>query len=154
MRHSAKEAIMTRIRKTLAVLATALTMAGAAAADDTYTRQVDAQLALVRLSLAPDNWTLDQTLTGSLYQGEYGWAWIPLVKGRSYKIVGVCDEDCYDLDLSLYNDSGEPIRTDPQGDALPNLTLRAPYSGYYMVKAPMARCSIGPCKYGVAVFVR
>jgi hypothetical protein len=71
-------------------------MAGTAAADDTYTRQVDTQLGVVALALAP-NWTLDQTLTGSLYQGEYGWAWIPLVKGRSYKIVGVCDEDCYDL---------------------------------------------------------
>jgi len=144
---------MTKIRKTLAVLATALTMAGTAAADDTYTRQVDAQLGLVALALAP-NWTLDQTLTGSLYQGEYGWAWVALVKGRQYKIVGVCDADCYDLDLSLYSDSGAPIRTDRQVDDLPTLTLRAPYTGYYKVKAPMANCTLGPCEYGLAVFIR
>jgi len=144
---------MTKIRKTLAALATALTMAGTAAADDTYTRQVDAQLGLVALALAP-NWTLDQTLTGSLYQGENGWVWVTLVKGRSYKIVGVCDEDCYDLDLSLYSDSGEPIIANHEGDDLPALTLRAPYSGSYIVKAPMASCPIGPCKYGLAVFIR
>ena len=145
---------MTRIRRTLAVLATALTMAGRAAADDTYTRQVDAQLGLVTVALAVDNWTLDQTAMGSLYQGETGWAWVRLVKGRSYKIVGACDEGCYDLDLSLYRDSGERITTDRQYDDLPTLTLRAPYSGYYKVKAPMAGCAFGPCEYGIAVFIR
>jgi hypothetical protein len=34
------------------------------------------------------------------------------------------------------------------------LTVRAPYTGYYKVKMPMARCSSGPCEYGVAVFIR
>jgi hypothetical protein len=145
---------MTKIRRTLAALATALVIAGtAAAADDTYTRQVDAQLGLVSLALAP-NWTLDQTLTGSLYQGEYGWAWVTLVRGRQYKIVGVCDSDCYDLDLALYSDSGVSIGTASQVDDLPTLTVRAPYTGSYKVRAPMANCTLGPCEYGLAVFIR
>jgi hypothetical protein len=154
MPHSAKEAIMKWMPTTLAALGTALAMAGPAAAGDTYTEQVDAQLALVTLGLAADNWTLDQTVTGALYQGESGWAWITLVKGRSYRIVGACDQDCYDLDLSLYSDSGEPIRTDRYADTFPSLTLKAPYSGYYKVKAPMVACPYGPCAYGVAVFIR
>ena len=141
------------IRKTLAILGTALALAGPATADDTYTREVAARLALATVGLTVDGWTLDQTASGMLYQGEYQWVSIMLAKGRTYTIVGACDYDCYDLALSLYSDSGALIRTHSGGDAFPAVTLKAPYSGYYMVKAPMRGCQVGPCEYGLAVFI-
>ena len=46
---------------------------------------------------------------------------IPLlvVGGTSYQIVGVCDTDCSDLDLVLYDRDGEPVAEDILPDDVP-----------------------------------
>ncbi len=43
---------------------------------------------------------------------------INLRKGRSYALVGVCDEDCGDLDFHLYDENGKLVDKDVETDSM------------------------------------
>lgn len=73
---------------------------------------------------------------------------------RDYVIAGICDSDCRDLDLVLYDDNDNVIAADREPDAEPVLTLRAGLTGRYYIEAVMASCSVDPCFYAVQVFHR
>jgi hypothetical protein len=73
---------------------------------------------------------------------------------RDYVIAGVCDGDCRDLDLVLYDENDNVIAADRDPDAEPVLTLRAGLNGRYYVEAVMVSCSVEPCFYAVQVFHR
>lgn len=65
------------------------------------------------------------TMTGYLLQGE--------------DVYATCDDDCQDLDLFLYDDSGALVDADDQIDAFPIVT--APYEGTFVVKVAMPSCT-------------
>ncbi|MDJ0707562.1 MAG: hypothetical protein QNJ46_30165 [Leptolyngbyaceae cyanobacterium MO_188.B28] len=54
-------------------------------------------------------------------------------------IYGDCDQDCFDLDLFLYDASGELVYQDVETDAAP--VLVAPYEGSFFVEVSMPNCS-------------
>lgn len=64
------------------------------------------------------------TMTGYLLQGE--------------DVYALCDEDCSDLDLILYNEMGVMVDTDEQLDSFPIVT--APYEGTFIVEIAMPSC--------------
>ena len=68
-----------------------------------------------------DGWTRlpDLRDTGMLREGGSGTVTYTLVKGRTYKIVGACDNDCRDIDFILRDDSGNLIDSDTENDDLP-----------------------------------
>lgn len=47
-----------------------------------------------------------------------------LRKGTSYVIVGVCDDDCKDMDLKLYDDNGRLVDSDTAADDTPIAIFR------------------------------
>ncbi|MEM8810834.1 MAG: hypothetical protein AAGF01_32895 [Cyanobacteria bacterium P01_G01_bin.38] len=55
------------------------------------------------------------------------------------EIYGGCDEDCYDLDLFMYNEQGDVVAQDTAVDAAP--VLVAPYEGSFMIEVSMPNCS-------------
>lgn len=63
-------------------------------------------------------------MTGYLLQGE--------------DVYALCDEDCSDLDLILYNEMGVMVDTDEQMDSFPIVT--APYEGTFIVEVAMPSC--------------
>jgi hypothetical protein len=67
----------------------------------------------------------DETVEGYFFAGEeiYGW----------------CDEDCYDLDLILYDVNGQVVVQDVELDANPH--LYAPYEGTFYLQVTMPNCS-------------
>ncbi len=71
--------------------------------------------------------------------------------GKTYRIIGVCDDDCEDLDLFVYNISGIELAKDILPDARPIVEFTAPPNGYFNVKAEMITCSIEPCAFGFIV---
>ena len=73
-------------------------------------------------SLIEDNGT--KRLTGYLLQGE--------------SVSGLCDEDCRDLDLFLYNEMGVMVDLDDGADANPIVT--APYEGTFVVEVSVPSC--------------
>jgi len=64
------------------------------------------------------------TMTGYLLQGE--------------DVYALCDEDCSDLDLILFNEMGVMVDTDEQLDSFPIVT--APYEGTFIVEISMPSC--------------
>ncbi len=54
---------------------------------------------------------------------------INLRAGTSYGIVGVCDRDCRDLDIALYDSYGNLIASDLQNDDIPFIRINPNYSG-------------------------
>ena len=78
---------------------------------------------------------------------------MPLTEGLEFKLVGVCDNDCENLDLVLFNPAGEEVASDRLGDPIPLLTVTPEITGEYRVAAQMVNCVIEPCGYVVAAFV-
>ena len=142
--------------KTLTVLTAmaALVMVRTAdASDKPYFRDVKGRIELAGASLASTGWKLEQVFTGSLTQGGAGWATLPLVPGREYRIVGRCDDDCGDLDLVLARDQ-QPLARDLDHDERPSLVFHPRSTGDYTVIARMVECEAPTCRYGLALFAR
>jgi hypothetical protein len=74
--------------------------------------------------------------------------------GVSYAIVGVCDEDCSDLDMQIFDENGNRIDFDNRSNDVPVVTVTPRRTGRFRVKVDMPSCSAAPCYYGVGVFGR
>jgi hypothetical protein len=90
--------------------------------------------------------------TGSLDNGESEFVEVNLDIGTLYQIMGACDNDCTDLDLTLYDPAGREIDSDLEVDDYPVVSAEPQRSSTFRVKVTMARCSAEPCRYGIAIF--
>ncbi len=87
-----------------------------------------------------------------LDRGRSDYITVNLSAGTSYGIVGVCDRDCRDLDIALYDSRGKRIASDLGDDDIPAITINPYSSGTYRVKVDMASCDTRNCYYGIGVF--
>lgn len=90
--------------------------------------------------------------TGGLAQGAASTHTVNLTGGMRYAIIGVCDNDCTDVDLALTGPSGESIASDYRLDDHPTLRFTAPSTGTYNLRVSMATCRQAPCYYGVQLY--
>lgn len=74
--------------------------------------------------------------------------------GRSYLIVGVCDNDCTDVDLVLEDTNRAEVASDVLADDIPVIRFAPKSSAVYFLRTSMVICSVEPCGYGIAVFVQ
>ena len=74
--------------------------------------------------------------------------------GSSYRIVGVCDNDCTDVDLSLEGADRAVLASDLLNDDIPIVNFAPKTSATYWIRPTMVICNVNPCGYGIAVFVR
>jgi len=75
------------------------------------------------------------------------------IAGRGeYAIIGVCDGDCSDLDLEVYDASGDSLDSDYLEDDFPVLKFSAGSATSVSVQASMASCSAEPCRYGFRLY--
>jgi hypothetical protein len=79
---------------------------------------------------------------------------VNLHSGISYAFMGVCDEDCQDIDLHVYDENGNLINSDTDADDYPLVTVSPRWSGQFQVKVTMANCTASTCYYGMGVFGR
>jgi hypothetical protein len=77
-----------------------------------------------------------------------------LSAGSSYRIVGVCDNDCTDVDLSLEDSNRAVMASDVLNDDLPIVNFAPSTSATYWIRPTMAACNVNPCGYGIVVLVR
>ena len=54
-------------------------------------------------------------------------------------IYGDCDQDCFDLDLFLYDASGQLVYQDTEPDSAP--VVVAPFEGNYFIEVSLPNCS-------------
>jgi hypothetical protein len=79
---------------------------------------------------------------------------VDMEKGRSYLIVGVCDNDCTDVDLILQDTDRAEVASDVLADDIPVIRFTPSTAATYWIETTMVVCSVEPCGYGIAVFVQ
>lgn len=78
---------------------------------------------------------------------------LTLDAGIPYVIVGVCDNDCRDIDLRLYNDEGDEVSSDIDVDKKPLIRVASqPKTAKFKLEVIMNSCSAPACYYGVGIF--
>jgi hypothetical protein len=140
-----------------AVLALTLGCAFAteAAAQNSYQQQIRSQLATASNSIRGNGYTSDrEPMMGSLNASANEGMMVNLQGGVRYAIVGVCDNDCTDVDLRIWDPSGTKLAEDILTDDTPVLEFTATTTGQYRLSVEMATCSTNPCYWGVQVYKR
>lgn len=75
--------------------------------------------------------------------------------GKKYAIAGVCDTDCSDLDIRLYNSSGTLLKKDIDNDSTPIIDFEPSVTDTYRIDTKMVSCSTtSPCFFRVKVFTK
>lgn len=144
------------------VLAWLLLLAAAPAArsQGTYRGILEEQLAAVGNTVTQQGWRPDarafrtDLIVGFLFDDDEIGLEIDLDFGVEYMIVGVCDQDCSDLDLMLGDVEGNELFTDALDDDAPILTFTAPAGGSHILWVSMYECSLEPCSFGYKVYRR
>lgn len=77
-----------------------------------------------------------------------------LKSGREYFIAAVCDQDCSDLDLKLFDENDNVIAEDELVDDAPIVRVSPRWSGNFRLAVTMYDCGNAPCFYGVSVMGR
>lgn len=120
-----------------------------------YQQQINDRLAAVAPTFTSRGYQqLTQPVSGSLEQGAVANVPINLEAGGEYSIVGVCDGDCGDLDLVLYDQNSVLISQDNAADATPIVSVAPQWSGPFTVQVVMHNCTVSPCFYALALYGR
>jgi hypothetical protein len=140
-----------------AVLALALgcALASEAAAQNSYQQQIRAQLQAASDTVRGHGYAADrEPMTGSLNNAAAEAMMVNLQGGARYAIVGVCDNDCSDVDLRIWAPDGTKLAEDILVDDTPVLEFTATVTGQYRLSVEMAACHTNPCYWGVQVYRR
>lgn len=91
-------------------------------------------------------------IIGSLQDDSHSWVLIEMEPGFTYKILGVCDHDCFNLDLELYALTDDLLSSDYEADDFPLVSITPSVPSTYRLKVIMEDCTDGPCRFGVNVY--
>ncbi len=134
----------------LAMLAFAPLQAGA---QSQWEQQVLEQIRTASELIAPEGYAMvGDAHMGSLHDESSEDFHLTLQAGVHYILVGVCDNDCPDVDLMLLDDSGNEVDSDYETDAVPIVEATPFRTQSYRVHVYMADCTNAPCFYGVGVY--
>ena len=124
--------------KTAAIVAalTCLAATPAGAQNNEYRQQLDQQLQTNRSQLQQEGYAVAAgPFTGALSAGGKERFTLPVENGVSYKVVGVCDNDCTNVDLRVFNLNGQNIGEDVLDDDVPIVDLQPTGTGRGLVVA-------------------
>lgn len=94
----------------------------------------------------------NQDATAQLTSGEVRSINFNLTAGMAYAFAGACDDNCGDLDLTLYDPNGNEVSSDGAVDAIPAVFTYVTQSGTYRLEANMYECSASSCEYRVRAY--
>lgn len=93
----------------------------------------------------------DDAVTGTLEAGQDEEFEMELEAGQNYIFVGVCDENCSDLDITIYDEDGDEIDSDVEMDDTPMVMIEAEEDMKVTIKVTMATCD-DECHFGLGVY--
>lgn len=134
-----------------------MAFAGAAAAQvpPAYARQLAQQLAAAEQHYTQQGYVrMAGPFAGALAERGVRIVPVTLRADQDYRIIGVCDADCGDLDLRILDDQGDVIAADVQRDDFPILRVRPRLTGRFQVEATMFECAAAPCYFAMNVYGR
>jgi hypothetical protein len=134
-------------------LAVCLSVVPATAQDANYRAQLDQQLQKSRELFQQQGFSIAAgPFTGALQPGAKERFTLPVQQGVSYKILGVCDNDCSNVDLRVMNLNGQNIGEDTTPDDIPIVELQPTGTGTVQLEATMVTCSQAPCYHAIEVY--
>jgi len=141
---------------TAALAALALTARPAAAqVPDPYARELAQSLTHTEAILNQDGYMRAAgPFAGGLMQQQAQNRTIMLRAGQDYRIVGVCDDRCRDLDMRLFDPNGLLIGQGVVVDATQVIHVVPTVTGDHRIELSMPRCTGAPCWYAVNVYAR
>jgi hypothetical protein len=143
------------MRAVLGAAVLAAAVATQAAAQNTYQQQIIRQLTSAATAVQSQGYAADRApVMGSLNDDAQEGVLLQLAAGGRFAILGVCDNDCTDVDLRVYDPMGNMLGEDIAVDDHPVVEFVAPSTGQYRVNVIMATCNTNPCYYGVQVYAR
>lgn len=115
--------------------------------------QVAAQLLVLASGMNLYNAELTDVQINDLTNGYYHTISLNnLQAGQTYVFMGVCDNDCSDMDMSLYDDAGNMVDRDVAPDAYPIVDVNPRWTGDFSLRVSMPDCQANYCSYGVGMF--
>jgi hypothetical protein len=90
---------------------------------------------------------------GALRTGQPQYWEVQLARGATYQIVGVCDGDCQDVDMEVFDSKGTSVGSDTLSDDYPRVQVVPATSGTFSVKIWLHTCTAEPC-YAAARVLR
>lgn len=149
---------MRRLKLKALVCALALAGAGAAFAQsgDAILAQLSVQITAVERSAARAGYArVSRSSIGVLPAGGVAAINLVLRSGGEYRIVGVCDRACGNLDLRLYDQGGGLITEDVGPGTVPNVSSIPRWTGQFRLQVRMSDCGArAGCAYALTVFAR
>lgn len=144
---------MLRVAVAVTVVLAMVAKSASAQSDNRWRTQVESQLKNAAKTLSDKGYEqTHETQIGDLHNDENESFTLTLHAGTSYALVGVCDNDCKDLDLVLYDADDNQVDSDVQNDDVPIVQVTPKETMRYRVKVIMANCQTSPCWYGVGVY--
>jgi hypothetical protein len=145
------------VRKAAAGLAALAFLAGSAQAQvpDPYARELAQRLARAEIPLTENGYARAAgPFAGGMPERRARRYTVMLRAGQDYRIVGVCESRCSNLDLRLFAANNQLIAQDVLRDAVPVIHVRPVATGNYDIEAIMAQCNEAPCWFAFNVYSR
>jgi hypothetical protein len=144
-------------RASLAIGAVAALIASSAAfaPQDQWVQQVRRMLQQASERYAEQGYVMSHDIyTGSLNDDARESVALVLDGGKEYQLMGACDTDCDDLDMVIFDPSGNEVDSDVLDDDFPIVSATVGRTGRYRVEVRMPGCNRQPCRYGIGVFAK
>ena len=125
------------------------------AGQNQYEQQILQRLSEVQQALSAQGFQqVSQPVTGQLGVGQsQNWP-VTMSVGYDYRIVGVCDNDCGNIDLVVYDENNVLVAQDVLTDATPVATVAPQWTGPFTAQAVMQHCTVQPCYYALVLYGR
>ncbi|HVZ98706.1 MAG TPA: hypothetical protein VG841_00160 [Caulobacterales bacterium] len=144
------------VRIVLAAAVCLLLFLGAAASaqvPDPFARQLARQLAHAEQLLRDEGYSRAAgPFAGGLVQRQSRTFPVTLRAGQDYRFVGVCDSNCHDLDMRLYDANNDLVAEDAMTDDVPVLHVVPRATGVHSVVVSMYRCAGPNCYFAFNVY--
>jgi len=145
------------VKKAAGVLAalTLLTAPAAAQVPDPFARELAQRLSQAETLLTENGYARAAgPFAGGIGERQGRSFTVMLRAGQDYRIVGVCESRCRDLDMRLLGPGGGLVAQDVLDDAVPIIHVQPRVTGQYTIEAIMARCGANPCWFAFNVYSR
>ena len=124
--------------------------AGAEAQQSYYAPRAEAQIQRLAASWASRGFVRTGDLrVGVLGERERDSLALELESGLQYVLLGICDEDCGDIDLHLFAPAGKEIAFEGKTSSRAVLWMTPLSAGAHRLEVVMLRCGTPPCYYAV-----
>jgi hypothetical protein len=119
---------------------------------DIYVDSIAEQISGITDAMSSEGWVMESIVMSKLNENsEDSWNFIP-TQGQRYRLVAVCDQDCPDIDLFIYDSRENLVDSDEQEDAMPVATISNADGNIYDYTVKMYSCTSEPCYYALGIY--